>query len=199
MSTTPEHPILFSDAMVRAILAGTKCQTRRVVRHQHCVEEIVNSVTYLHHSKCQGACDYDCSPASPYGERGHRLWVRECWAVSGHYSNGPRYEYRAAPADGQDQRCVMGWKPSIHMPRAACRLVLEVEAVRIERLQDISDDDVMAEGMQSVLINSHDFRGAFIDLWDSINADRGHSWESNPWVWVVSFKPVSCCKRHGFR
>lgn len=184
-----ERPILFSGPMVRAVLSGAKSQTRRVVKPQatsgpHDLEQTIGTPDSL-----AAFVRHRC----PYGVPGDRLWVRETW--------GPGPFYRAddetiSPSDG--------WRPSIHMPRWASRLTLEVVNVRVERLQDISDEDARAEGCPCYVCgapldgrsendchcfhkqaDAYDFR----NLWDSINAERA-PWASNPWCWVVSFKRV---------
>ena len=96
------------------------------------------------------------------------------------------YVYRA-DNDPQFEGC--RWKPSIHMPKWAARIWLEVTGVRVERVQDISEEDAIAEGIPrgAVQYCGHAIR-LFRDLWDSINAKRGYPWEVNPWVWVVEFK-----------
>lgn len=200
-----ERPILFSGVMVRAILAGTKSETRRVVSPQP-----PDYVDALHNYQLRKRAPYELqnyetgAPAGygfededrlykcPYGRPGDRLWVRETWAVSGHYRDGPRYEYRAAPADGKHFRSVGRWRPSIHMPRAASRLSLGVTDVRLQRLQDISWQDVHREGVpDEYLAGYEDERLGFRDLWDEINAGRGFGWDGNPWVWVVQFKRLT--------
>ena len=118
----------------------------------------------------------------PYGKPGDELWVRETW--NGTESEGIAYRATDPQMDGEP------WKPSIFMPRWASRLQLVIKDVRVERLQDISIDDIYAEGAYS--INWGRMPGsehkAFKALWDSINAKRGYGWETNPWVWVVEFE-----------
>ena len=185
------RPILFTAAMVRAVLDGTKTQTRRVIKPQPVERGVVGS-------------GYVPIPACPYGVPGDRLWVRETfrcvWAGDG------SIEYRA---DGKVIRHgITGgkvitatpkkWKPSIFMPRWASRIDLEVVAVRVERVQDITSSDALAEGIQeySGCENQHDMEAwdpvdEFRKLWDSINGKRpGCSWNDNPFVWVVAFKRV---------
>jgi hypothetical protein len=101
--------------------------------------------------------------------------------------------YKAEASDPEGAR----WKPSIHMPRWASRILLEVTEVRVQRLQDISEEDADAEGVQVDLdvidripYPAHPFKDAFVKLWDTINAKRGHGWETNPWVWAVSFRRI---------
>ena len=146
-----ERPIIFSGPMIRAILEGRKTQTRRIVK-PNCLSKL-----------------------SPYGRTGDRLWVRETW---GHNPEGPGYVYRS---DGDFDMKFHGdrWRPSIHMPRWASRITLEVTGVRVERLQDINEEDALAEGVEH----------AFRSLWESINGPG--SWDANPWVWVVEFRRVS--------
>ena len=163
-----ERPILFSGAMVRAILDGTKTQTRRVMKPPRL-----------------SARDWqtgDSNIACPYGEAGDRLWVRETWV--NHFGH---ILHRADFEPGSFEYGAKGWKPSIHMPRAHSRLSLDITGVRVERLQDISAADKEAEGLPAAEGYGP---AAFADLWDQINAKRGYSWASNPWVWVVSFARV---------
>lgn len=189
-----EKPILFSGEMVRAILDGRKTQTRRVVK---------GNPNHLHFSPFACKADdyhdehgnqYSC----PYGARGTRLWVRETFALGPGYNGEP-------PGSAPDWSCVWyradgkqrhkrrnpgaragKWRPSIHMPRWASRITLEVKDVRVERVQDISYDYAVSEGVRYDTTPLD----AFIWLWDSINAKRGHGWDTNPWVWVVEFKRV---------
>ena len=188
-----ERPILFKAEMVQAILGGRKTQTRRVVKLS--LPDGVQA-----HQVRLDRC--------PYGIPGDWLWVRETW-VEGP-GDGTPYLYRAdADTDGTvpylsggaggfgggvSNANISRWKPSIHMPRWASRITLEVTNVRVERLQRISEDDAMAEGIYPItdsLSNCNGARYYFQSLWDSINAKLGHSWESNPFVWVVEFKRVA--------
>lgn len=211
MKAMSERPILFSGPMVRAILDGHKTQTRRIVKRQPVGEWAAPGRT-----------------ACPYGVPGDRLWVRETFASSqkclvAYRADG---ECGAWMGDGGGGRIwnrhggIVGaefhrsedwrgqtlglsrfggqWKPSIHMPRWASRLTLQVTEVRVQRLQDISEEDAKAEGVDAVEDGEllPDGSGSmewsywlgFRRLWDSINAKRGHSWESNPYVWAISFK-----------
>lgn len=175
-----ERPILFSGPMVRAILEGRKTQTRRVVKAKH--------LPFLG-NLLGGFLDgrWNQRPL-PYGRPGDRLWVRETWAwcskARGHWL------YRADDSDLGTCHVKDGrWKPSIHMKRAASRITLEVVAVRVERLQEITPGDAIAEGCPG---GDHGDRYAAIDqyraLWGSING--AGSWAANPWVWVVEFRKV---------
>ena len=170
--------------MVRALLAGRKTQTRRVVRWpfegQPQGPEIISSYE---------AGEYlvrDNYVRCPYGAPGDRLWVRETFCFRGETIEGrDRYRYRADVDPATDG---WRWTPAIHMPRRACRLVLEVTGVRVERLQEISDMDAMREGCEQLGDNDGAFRASYRLLWDSLNAKRGFCWSVNPWVWVIEFK-----------
>jgi hypothetical protein len=134
----------------------------------------------------------------PYGQPGDRLWVRETWDVPPGSERADEAVYRADFTADQEveakqlARLAPGlahrWRPSIHMPRWASRITLEVTGVRVERLQDISDADVAAEGIG--VTHALDPQSAFQRLWNSINGARGQ-WASNPWAWVISFRRVS--------
>ena len=204
-----ERPILFSGPMVRAILEGRKTQTRRVMKPQPELSSnsIIGEFPVLNHHGAQFRRSgiLDCCP---YGAPGDRLWVRETWGESGYQ----RIEYKAHPADGKDFRCVSRWRPSIHMPRLASRITLEIEDVRVERLEEITAADAVAEGLSCLTKDGSLYkygiadwegkpdvkfpwqewdkepRAAFAKLWDSINAKRGYSWALNPWVWKITFK-----------
>lgn len=224
-----ERPILFSAPMVRALLAGTKTQTRRILKQATGpslsvgMDDDLPGTAALSWLWGDGP-GYDVHETikrvtCPYGRPGDRLWVRETWGVGsrpdpwGGY-DGLEYRadeafideiemlpcYKVEPPDGvcySDYRS--GWKPSIHMPRWASRITLEVTGVRVERLQDISQADAMAEGAppshQSIdrvsrELGYADFsRSWYAQLWDRINGPG--SWDANPWVWVVAFKRVT--------
>ena len=218
-TVTKERPILFSGEMVRAILEGRKTQTRRVVKlgdpdYSNCRyiphnSEMVWRFDYSLHGGGTSWEDHNC----PYGQPGDRLWVREAWAKSVRDPEGPSWDddadhenfdilYRATD-EGYEWTDAVGdpvsapWKPSIHMPRWASRLTLEVTGVRVERLQEIKRRDAIAEGVDDNdsinvgrKIANEKVRMRFAILWDSINSKRGYDWDSNPWVWVVEFKTV---------
>lgn len=205
-----ERPILFSGPMVRAILEGRKTQTRRVVKPQppaSCYYDINGNQN-------KACCMFDapdlpggvgfCPPTAkssdhllpcPYGGPGDRLWVRETWFDNGADWNGcsdktpARCVFRA---DGEfsdhfpEDYMHAKWSPSIHMPRWASRITLEVKAVRVERLNDISEDDAIAEGVEPSPMC--DARDRFCNLWVSVYGDG--SFDANPWVWVVEFERV---------
>jgi hypothetical protein len=201
-----ERPILFSAPMVRAILDGSKTQTRRVVKPQP-----IYDGRFAGNWKIVGKNGHEaatCSPLvgelCPHGRQDDRLWVREnfrpIYPQDPTYNGGRpiEYDYAATYQHGNRLGDYIGikkrWKPSIHMPRAASRITLEVTGVRVERLQDISEDDALAEGCSSTAIvheDGEDYTGHYAseeyqDLWESINGPG--SWEANPWVWVVEFK-----------
>jgi hypothetical protein len=236
-----ERPILFSGPMIRAILAGEKTQTRRVVKPQQSTPRVppLTMEPYMwggeqelddHGLPCwigehpdypTGQKWFSC----PYGGVGDRLWVRETWGSAdryyqSHQNDTPRVVAYAADRqairwDAQSPKAVpdwdltqwnwdvMKWRPSIFMPRAFSRLTLEIEAVRVERLQDISEKDAEAEGMDlpdcSYISRCNRtscprhrtgaYRYAFAAAWDTINGKRA-AWVSNPWVWVVGFRKV---------
>lgn len=207
-SAPKERPILFSAPMVRAILEGRKTQTRRIVKPQPVGGDCIVSkgmepewlVGQLRDSE-NAWRDLRC----PYGKPGDRLWVRETWFNDAAFG-APIPVYRADGSfDEQFERHRLGqvgpfkWRPSIHMPRWASRLTLDVTGIRVERLQDITANDILAEGVvdpemtiiAGVGVHHPDrLRTEWIKLWDSINADRA-PWDSNPWVWVVEFRKAS--------
>lgn len=200
-----ERPILFSGPMVRAILCGRKTQTRRVVKESFNVDR----VTY----GCIGGQGFGFIFGNkvvrcPYGELGDRLWVKEThfearkWRHAPLFAAAPDFIYRA----DCELRSVIGchhWKPSIFMKRESSRITLEIVSVRVERLQEISEADAMAEGIEpkqmptgEVVYNDHLGTEAklarpvssYATLWDSINGIG--AWATNPWVWVVEFKKL---------
>lgn len=205
MTQSKERPILFSGPMVRAILEGRKSQTRRIVREQD-----IPFVTNVTHQYLSG--EWDQRPL-PYGQIGDRLWVRETWRETenmwGYKADNLVRPKALKNTDALisffSQHCTtpvdaLKWRPSIHMPRLASRLLLEVTNVRVERLQEISVNDALEEGITRNRYGCHrhnEIGGCvtmiegFMELWDSINAQRGYGWDTNPWVWVVKFKRVT--------
>lgn len=174
-----KRPILFNGEMVRAILAGRKTQTRRVVKpqpHNPGLQAWLEEVS-------------DGFIRSPYGVPGDRLWVRETWNCIETGIKTQRQDWvRYRATDGEE----LYWKPSIFMPRWASRITLTITGVRVERVQDISSDDCRAEGLtpdsEISLLWRENIRDKYRDLWNSINAKRGYGWDTNPWVWVISFE-----------
>lgn len=196
-----EHPVIFNSEMVKAILDGRKTMTRRIVKPD--LPESINPASVMwnefnmvvqsHHDGTIVKC--------PYGKPSDRLWVRESFAW-GPKEIGPPYHYKS---DYEGSIVDWKWKPSIHMPRSASRITLEITGIRIERLQDISKEDCLKEGIgrhvpvpgdgEPIYTNYEDPKDpllhpktSFLTLWESINGSD--SWYDNPWVWVLSFKKV---------
>jgi hypothetical protein len=229
-----EHPILFSGEMVRAILAGRKTVTRRVIKPQPDIDtdtrwrydgidaEDGGHWIELLSSDGMPTEKYKCvADKCPYGEVGDRLWVREKfrlvdfeyvddWNASVQCGADMELGPRLHDLD-DDSGIKTGWRPSIHMPRAASRITLEITDVRVERLQDITEDDAISEGMllyhewetaeyKKVVNEAHENgtkpplgfspRQRFIHLWDALYAKRGYGWNTNPYVWVISFMVI---------
>lgn len=208
-----ERPILFQGAMVRALLAGTKTQTRRAVKGL--------ALDWLGPEGFTP--EFVANPGNdlcPYGFAGDRLWARETWQYAdwtddgypwiGYQADGAKEliergipeewgerlidiwaELSLEPNFGIDNRAAdRRWRPSIHIPRWASRILLEVTAVRVERLQEISDADALAEGCSSADMRDGDrLASVYARLWESINGPG--SWDTNPWVWVVEFRRVA--------
>ena len=229
MPEIKERPILFSAPMVRAVLEGRKTVTRRAMKCQPDADASITvesyNVTVTNRRGYQEAGpeifgawwrDGESGCKCPYGKPGDRLWVRETFIDL----RGTGVEHRPDP-DGPLQRyayaadCRPGshsdearkdfglkYKPSIHMPRAACRILLEITDVRVERLQDITEEQAKTEGVrlytdhaelgdwwhvEGIETYSADPRKSFELLWSSVGGD----WNANPWVWVVEFKRVT--------
>ncbi len=207
MKLTKERPIIFNTEMVKAILDGRKTQTRRVIK----IPEYgrIKLGTLINDDSSVSIC-YDLSGCAdwkslkcPYGKIGDRLWVRETWAVMGdniirYKADGKDYFFNAMPKKIENTLYKHGsnWRPSIFMPYLASRINLEIIDIRVERMQDISWDDLVAEGYpMENCINRPSIKYAtmsallewFIPLWNSINAKRGYGWV-NSWVWAVTFK-----------
>ncbi len=191
-----DRPIPFSAPMVRAILAGTKTQTRRAAK-----------LTCNGHVKESGGhrrwhpADPNAVLACPYGQPADRLWVREAWRVIDLADVFAPREITAAhriwfEADGPHEPPAGRYRPGMFMPRWASRITLEVTGVRVERLQDISESDAEAEGAEYGFdceggFNLHPLgnrRYGYAHLWEQING--AGSWDLNPWVWVVEFKRI---------
>lgn len=193
-----DTPILFTGEMVRAILSRRKTQTRRIVKQTNRKDGAKLMPELLQSIGVGSAC--------PYGMPGDRLWVRETWAWPGE----EQVLYKANPDDAAlverwktDPNCPqVKWTPSIHMPKKFCRLWLELAEVRVERLQECSEADALAEGITGphhVGYPAYRMPGdskprysspiaAYESLWESING--ADSWAENPWVWVLTFKRV---------
>ncbi|MBJ7583330.1 hypothetical protein JHD42_19975 [Aeromonas veronii] len=211
-----ERPVIFNGEMVRAILAGRKTQTRRVMKVQppegwgpvnsFGVED-PNARTYTkavvdRHGYMQagpqvfGVADETWGAVSPFGQPGDRLWVKETFATGLCTKSTIAYRATHKPSDldeGWDEQ--IKWTPSIHMSRSFSRIKLEITDVRVERLNDINEQDALAEGVDdgtspaAIAVGWFEKpRKAFRRLWERIYGQE--SWNSNPWVWVVEFKHV---------
>lgn len=213
-----ERPIIFIAPMVRALLDGRKTMTRRIVKPQPVLErdllEPDNPNAFLF------AVKTDVGTTQMLGRKNFterfcphqpsdRMWVKETFNTCG----GKPF-YRASGEMHADWK----WKPSIFMPRWASRITLELTSVRVERVQDITETDAKSEGLVSwksgyprstgcppagyiTLWSTAELKGwtpagrespvqAYRSLWDSLNAKRGFRWETNPWVWAISFKVI---------
>ena len=215
MTAVKERPILFSGPMVRAILSGAKTQTRRIVRGVNSETELAPDFTTSFPEHGMDAVRFEDGHAvfeyqtgiadtreyrvrCPFGKIGDCLWVRETWrdrSVVGHSrfhgeQEAEWIEYRADRPS--NDRTGLRWRPSIHMPRRVSRIILEITGVRVERLQDISEQDAWAEGFPDPDGRNREYpdraRYWFKTLWGEINGIE--SWAANPWVWVIEFKRI---------
>lgn len=198
-----ERPILFSGAMVRAILEGNKTQTRRVMNPQPEAENADGDLCFA-----DGLVIHPTNLAIewPHGLPGDRLWVKETFqrvhpGVLQSLDPDPDSSlwstcYRADANGGHELAMidVLGWRPSIFCTRKASRITLEIESVRVERLQDISEADALAEGitLRGCTRFEKECRLEYKSLWESINGPG--SWDKNPWVWAITFKVLEVRK-----
>lgn len=216
-----ERPILFNAPMVRALLDGTKTQTRRIMKPQpqptsadcpgpkghqwpsNAVQSMVHVEQELQNKS--GGWGGLAATCCPYGEIGDRLWVRETWSsdFARHYpcdrvwylaDNDRKHDIeirsgvRGIWSPEHQEFVPFKWRPSIHMFRRDSRITLEITGVRVERLNDCSNEDAEAEGVKcnmSALSFSEHYRA----LWNAING--AGSWEANPWVWAIEFQRVT--------
>lgn len=208
-----ERPIIFSGAMIRAIIDGRKTQTRRVWKPRyHSDARLLRRDTVDSMPAAEAAAYLARVSVCPYGAPGDTLWVRETWrtlSCSRGAGEPCEVQYRAGGIEERAAKEPVGrdiiasergpgestdplgraWRPSIFMPRWASRLTLRIESVRVERLHDISEEDALAEGITwdpGPLTGPA--RSEFAAKWDTINGRRA-PWASNPWVWVVTFAP----------
>lgn len=200
-----ERPMLFNGDMVRAILAGRKTQTRRPVKIDMAnafdpprgKEDVSSGYPLFEDGEGTWHKAVDCCP---FGQVGDRIWVRETWRIDGvgrtvalafGETNPELFENLSFFADCEfDPGLKPGpWIPSIHMPRWASRINLEITNIRVERVQDISEDDAMAEGSpwEDCWVS---YVQSFESIWDACYSARGLGWDDNPWVWVIDFKMV---------
>jgi len=211
-----ERPILFSAPMVRALLNRSKTQTRRVVK--------LRNGQYLPPSESADRPGWQqLLHSCPYGIPGDRLWVKETWGMEllwgtsgeGSISRGYEIRYRAGGEcgftyEGPDSEIDPflryydtqkgNWRPSIYMPHWASRILLEIVHIRVERLQNLSETDALAEGVDPELCDharrsceeigcyGNTAKAAYHGLWDQIHGQD--SWATNPWVWVVQFRRI---------
>lgn len=205
------RPILFSAPMVRALLDGSKTQTRRIVKPQPERVYFADNEPSVQRMKWKGTTYRPSYCLCPYGVPGDLLWVRETWGLSGDLADLSLRDYRIedpvsiirmfgsslkyrADRDGYDE-ATQSWRPSIHMPRWASRLTLRITDVRVERVRSLSRDDAKAEGVRQSEGWTSDEKGrhfhavspieSFRHLWTDINGPD--AWSRNDWVWVVSF------------
>lgn len=215
------RPILFSAPMINALLDGRKTQTRRVVKNEMAYSCLTGDCPHDLQTECDKAMQATC----PYGQPGDLLWCRETWATNKVIRHPQREKNLLFKADyrdnsGQSQNTLSvamlinagldsgsggKWKPSIFMPRIASRLTLETTGVRVERLQDISEEDARAEGVKIPVCRAENgdirwlrrmcgpyipkdssFREHYALLWSEINGEV--SWNANPWVWALTFR-----------
>ena len=196
-------PIIFRTEMVRAILDGRKTQTRRAVKIKSGDSFNTYSIQpgYINggHDNYYGFSSEEHDYKCPYGQPGATLWVRETFALD-EWFYLPGHKEVLYKTDNIDSDYPVKWKPSIHMPKWACRIWLEIINIKVEKLQDIRMSDCEAEGAKDYLYgeypNSYNIKKAgsclrhnFHRLWDSIN-EKKHPWASNPWVWVVEFERI---------
>lgn len=212
-----ERGMIFNGDMVRAILDGRKTQTRRIMKPQpdHCPpprgghwwpSNVFKTMLHVEEEMQNGKGGWGglVGDACPFGDVGDRIWVRETWAEAGacapdlklYRANYPEHvpsHYESVPSADQ-----VRWTPSIHMPRWASRILLEITDVRVEQVQSISQADAIAEGAPrshpsiDAVSQEHGFpdfsRSWFGQTWQSIYG--AESWQTNPWVWVIEFKRI---------
>lgn len=201
-----ERGMIFNSEMVRAILEGRKTQTRRPIKWKQTrfteIAERDDGSLWPWAEDCERGGDIWF--ACPYGEIGDRIWVRETFRVHSRATDVSTLVYRASVRNSwteQTHRVPVAvcnkpatpekWTPSIHMPRWASRILLEITDVRVERLRDLSEEDAKSEGITPSaggVLPGWEYRINFRDLWMDIYGTD--NWEANPWVWVIEFKRV---------
>lgn len=188
-------PILFNTEMVRAILDGRKTVTRRIIKFpdgligSHSVGEAGNPDNPL-------GLMWACGIKRPLYQLDDILYVRETWNTNPLHDFGDEPNEYVYKADYDGHAGEFGWRPSIHMPRKAARIFLWVTDVRVERLQDITDEQAKREGYKKHVVFGLIWtaRDWFIEAWDDVikPPDRAlYGWEANPWVWVIEFERIS--------
>ena len=195
-----ERPILFNEPMVHALLAGRKTQIRRVVKCPKGMEDIWQDgqghfdIQPRYNKPGYEMWDWETDECNktplvcPNGRPGDRLWVKETFRYTPQLET--KIKYRADY--GGSFLSVLAesmatWKPSIHMPRAASRILLEIKAVRCERLQDISEADAVAEGYTGYRPSQDEPTDQYRR---ALPVNGPGAWATNPWVWVVEFQRV---------
>ncbi|EKT3118015.1 hypothetical protein QD871_005067 [Salmonella enterica] len=201
-----ERGMIFNTEMVNAILSGRKTQTRRPIKWKQTrfteIAERDDGSLWPWAEDCERGGDIWF--ACPYGEIGDRIWVRETFRVHSRATDVATLVYRASVRNSwteQTHRVPIAvcdkpatpekWTPSIHMPRWASRILLEITDVRVEKLRDLSEEDAKSEGITPPaggVLPGWEYRINFRDLWMDIYGTD--SWEANPWVWVIEFKRV---------
>ncbi|ENR6004739.1 hypothetical protein ACEWM3_004966 [Klebsiella pneumoniae] len=185
-----ERGMIFNAEMVRALLDGRKTQTRRPIKWKQTrfteIGEREDGSKWPWSEDAEHACDF-WHPC-PFGAVGDRIWVRETWARYNIDQNSHDIAYRATTPEDQPEEG--RWRPSIHMPRWASRILLEITGVRVERLQSITLGDICKEvgcGLYDFRPATHGFQ-VWEELWKSIYG--AENWQANPWVWVISFERI---------
>ncbi|MDE1572649.1 hypothetical protein PWK01_07185 [Klebsiella pneumoniae] len=202
MTKISERGMIFNAEMVRALLDGRKTQTRRPIKWKQTrfteIGEREDGSKWPWSEDAEHACDF-WHPC-PFGAVGDRIWVREAFRVHSRATDVATLVYKASERNSwteQTRRVPVAvcnkpatpekWTPSLHMPRWASRILLEITGVRVERLRSMNQDDARAEGVIAAS-GPMDAGLAFRELWDSIYGEE--SWKANPWVWVIEFKRV---------
>lgn len=211
-------PILFNTDMVRAILSGRKTVTRRTVKHN--VDSILNSPYHKEHPEVEDKTIIEKLCIPPYAE-GDILYVRETWTLEEFYDDEALVKFKAGGEkeldyDTEGEICRKlykfaddRWIPSIHMPKEAARIFLRVTDVRVERLQDITEEQAKAEGAKQcyeqvntiencpVTYLAEDGKGYYVlgfkNIWESTIKKQDlnkYGWNENPWVWVIEFERI---------
>lgn len=206
-----ERPILFKGEMVLAIMRGDKTQTRRIMNPQPWIDRKDQRYVWGKRGRDSGPwISWTELPTDqllkyaeiPFGHPGDRLWVKETFRLAHKTATEPEVIYRAS----NPEVCGAPWKPSIFMPRSASRETLDITAVKVERLQDISEEDAIAEGVErdskvtwceawkhyapsTTEQWASTARDSYRTLWESINGKT--SWEKNPYVWCIAFKRLT--------
>lgn len=206
-----EHPILISTENVRAILDGRKTQTRRIIKPQPFRDEGEKKWVYRYPSRNKECLHFHNATEAlkdlcPYGKVGDMLWVRESFQIHansyslgmacGNYADGKRFKVVLNDRENRllNNRKYPNRKTSGRfMYKSLARIFLEITNIRVERVQDMSCEDIDKEGIKTVPIGQHYkqiAKEAFKNLWNSLNAKRGYGWDKNSWVWVIEWKQL---------